>query len=1094
MYQRSERGRRSGLMLLGVFIFLLTGSLTAFGQTQAQEQGTLTQTFSFERPLLRTIEVNGESYTSLAMPGSITLGERAGMPALPVHYTQILLPPGKTVAKITVTGTAQDCTPDNVDLRSNPIFAYQNPVPIGSAPQEELYFDESVYGSADPTPATNYRGANTGFCRGYAIFSIGLHPLRYAPASGTLSYYPEMILEIELADTGEINPFLRPGKTSDAEWVGNLVRNPSAIKDYSSLPFNRAEYPGGLCDPADDYDYVIITTTQNSLDYWATNPSTPYNWDSLMAKHTALDGFACTLVTVQDIMAESDYENSDPLFNDTEARVREFCRDAYQDWGIDYVMIGADAEWIPAREMDYQYEYNVDSDIYWNHLDNTFNDDHDSYWGESGDTGFDLYAEMFIGRVTCDVPQDVSNWLNKSFYYVDAVDKDYLDNAAFYGGNTGWSCQGDDFIDYSAIYGCDQWLGPDPWNNDPPYPSWLGFQYGFETWNLENPGCEYDMTCMWTAEPPNAGGWMGGSESAAITGFRNDISDDKVALISGIAHANEYMSLDVYYDDWEDLYHNSVPFFIHDYGCHCGDMDAADDGVLHSMLFHSDTELAFGCVYNTGYGWGNFDNTGSSSALQQKSFWDYMFDVANNSGSVLNWQTGKAMAYARDLMAPLIDEDPSYGTWRGIIQSCLLFGDPGQVIKPPVMPTLIYNFPAGLPEGFHPPGPTTDVTLEIREGEEQLIPGSAYMHYRFDPNDNYTSVQLVSLGNDLFEAQLPNTAPGDEPEFYFSAEGNGGSTVYSPPFAPLATYSFTVCMVRTFFEDDFESDRNWKVTNIAVQAGEWVRDVPIGNGNYGDPVNDADGSGHCFITGNDSSYDDVDGGPTWLTSPAFDLSSGDAEVSFYSWFYNDDGDDPFTVSVSNDNGANWAAVDSTMGGEGGWIQKSFRVADFVTPSSQVKVRFATKDQPDNSMTEAGVDGFLVKRLITEPALWAQAYSFSAPTGCSIPALLDAGVANAGRHYVLGASLSGSSPGYTLPGGLVLPLNWDWVTSLVVSNPGHPAFVNFHGDLDGSGAASATLNIGAGVAAPYVGKELTLAFALTGNFDFVSDPIEIEITP
>ena len=88
--------------------------------------------------------------------------------------------------------------------------------------------------------------------------------------------------------------------------------------------------------------------------------------------------------------------------------------------------------------------------------------------------------------------------------------------------------------------------------------------------------------------------------------------------------------MDVYDSTWESEYHNTKPFFLHDYGCHCGDMDAEDDGVLHSMLMHSDTELAFATVYNTGYGWGNLDGTNSSSSLQQKSFWDYLFDVVNN--------------------------------------------------------------------------------------------------------------------------------------------------------------------------------------------------------------------------------------------------------------------------------------------------------------------------------------------------------------------------------------------------------------------------------------------------------------------------------
>ena len=232
--------------------------------------------------------------------------------------------------------------------------------------------------------------------------------------------------------------------------------------------------------------------------------------------------------------------------------------------------------------------------------------------------------------------------MTKSFYYLDHNEMDYLDNAAFYGGNTGWNCEGDDFMDFSAIKGTNDWLGPIP-HSDGPWPTWLGFLYGFETFNAENSGIPYNLSVMWTAEPPNPG-WKGGSESQAITGLRDAINADQVTLLSGIAHANSQMSLDVYDTSWESQYHNTKPFFIHDYGCHCGDMDASDDGVLHSMLFHSDTELAFGCVYNTGYGWGNFDTTNSSSALQTKLFWDYFFDVQNNSINPSNWQLAKAHA------------------------------------------------------------------------------------------------------------------------------------------------------------------------------------------------------------------------------------------------------------------------------------------------------------------------------------------------------------------------------------------------------------------------------------------------------------------
>jgi hypothetical protein len=911
------------------------------------------------------------------------------------------------------------------------------------------------------------------------------------PATGELAYFSEMTVRVDLKDAAGTNPFLR-NKKSDEEWVKRLVYNPGAASTYTLNGSSREGYPGGMCDPSNKYDYVIITTTTNSLHDWQTSPTTPYNWQSLMDYHTQNHGLSCTLVTIQDIDIHPDYQNPDPLFDDLEAHIREFCKDAYLDWETDYILIGGDGEntFIPAREMDSSAEDNVDADIYWNHLDKTFNDDQDDYWGEEGDSGFDLYAELFIGRITADVPKDVSNWMKKCFYYMDSEDRLYLDNAAFYGGDTGWNCQGDDFVDYSAIKGTDNWLGPNPGANT--YPSWLGFQYGFETWNTENPGVEYDMTVKWTAEPPNPGGWMGGNNSAAINGLRNSINNNECALISAIAHANSNMSMDVKASDWENLYHNTEPFLVHDYGCHCGDMDAADDGVLHSMLLHSDTELAFACVYNTGFGWGNYNNTCSSSALQQKSFWDYLFDVTQNSGHTDNWQMGKAQAYSKDLMAPTINTG---GSWRSIIQCCLLFGDPAMRIKPPGLPALVLSFPEGLPGDVQPPGLAHDLTIQIKAGKENYVAGSGTLYYRFDSGSAYQTAPVTPLGGDLFEATLPNTVPGDEPEFYFSVKGDGGTTIYSPWNAPAQVYAFDVYFVEELFHDDFEQDLGWTVQNINLQDGPWERGKPAGDGTRGDPLKDGDGSGKCYLTDNVAGNSDVDGGPTILTSPVIDLSDGDAQISYYRWHYNDDHDDYFTVEVSNDGGTTWKVAEKTIG-SGGWNFHAFNISDFITPSAQVQVRFQAIDQPNNSVTEAGLDAFMVLRLIHDASLWADAYSIPVSTGGKVNYSLDAGPANASQAYMLMGSLSGTSPGFPLPGGKIMPLNWDAFTTLIVNNSGTPAFQKFMGPLDAMGTASATFDTLGPLDPIFIGLEASFAFLLWTPpvWDFTSNAIGVVFDP
>jgi hypothetical protein len=729
-YFKKRATSRGAIGTIFCVCLMLTSMATAINISQTNKTSetinvkSLSYTFLFEEPNLQLTSVDSQDFTLVEMKGCNAIGKNAGEPMIPVKPVKLLLPPMKDVKSINIIGNPVEIELNDFNLLDKPVFPYQNPIPIGDS-QINFIIDYDSYSTNALYPGELKEYYHIGYSHGYSILDITLNPLQYNPASGELKYYPEMIVNIELQDSGYVNTFYR-NNPNDKAWVEKLVCNPEITDMYTSdIP--TFEYPGGLCDPSDNYDYVIITTTENDLDYWSTSEETPYNWESLINKHQEDDGFNCTLVTVEEIDDCIDYHDSDPIFNDQQAHIREFCKDAYEDWGTCYVLIAGDADTIPARQLYYQYEGTVDSDLYWSNLNDNFNADHDSQWGEAGDNGFDLYSELYIGRVTCDSPQDASNWMKKSFYYADSFEDTYLDNAAFYGGDTGWNCQGDDFVDYSAIKGTDNWLGPNPGSTG-PFPAWAGFQFGFETWNEENLDNQYNLSVKWTAESPNPGGWQGGSTSAAIEGLKTAINNDQVTLISGIAHANPSMSLDVDDTDWESQYHNTKPFFITDYGCHCGDFNDGD-GVLESMLFHSDTKLAFGCVYNTGYGWGQYDDTNSSSSFQQKQFWNYFFNMENYSGDYDNWQLGKGHAWSKDSMAPTIDWDYTSGTWRGVIECCLLFGDPAQLIKTPHP-----SQPPVTPEA--PEGPSKWIkNIECTFSAVTTDPEGEQIYYLFDWDD-----------------------------------------------------------------------------------------------------------------------------------------------------------------------------------------------------------------------------------------------------------------------------------------------------------------------------------------------------------------------
>ncbi len=283
--------------------------------------------------------------------------------------------------------------------------------------------------------------------------------------------------------------------------------------------------------------------------------------------------------------------------------------------------------------------------------------------------------------------------------------------------------------------------------------------------------------------------------------------------------------------------------------------------------------------------------------------------------------------------------------------------------------TLVTPIPASVD-----PGVTSQLTIAIDPRDEVVTPGSEVLRYR-DDGGSYQTIALAPAGGMNYTATLPASLCGSSPEFFFQATGDMSGTLSLPSDGAADPFTTLVGDLAVVFSDNFESNMGWSVSGDANGAGEgeWERGVPGGDGSRGDAPSDFDGSGQCYVTGNGAagSNTDVDGGNTILTSPAFDVSGNPgATISYARWYDNTGsgtggapGADVFTVQISNNNGANWSNLEvvgpTGAGSSGGWVEVELNIGDFVTPTSQVRVRFIAEDAGTGSVIEAAVDAISV---------------------------------------------------------------------------------------------------------------------------------------
>ncbi|MHC4416258.1 MAG: hypothetical protein ACYS0G_13335, partial [Planctomycetota bacterium] len=287
----------------------------------------------------------------------------------------------------------------------------------------------------------------------------------------------------------------------------------------------------------------------------------------------------------------------------------------------------------------------------------------------------------------------------------------------------------------------------------------------------------------------------------------------------------------------------------------------------------------------------------------------------------------------------------------------------------PPLDLLVFMFPDGVPEIINPDGGTT-FRVEVSGLAAEPEPGTGLLHYSASGvGRDFVEIPMVEIEPNIYDAVFPAIACRNLLEFFVTVETTTGDLVRFPPefedgqiVAPF--FGVSAASVDVIFEDDFETDLGWSVVTTAT-GGQWERGVPAVGGDRWEPHIDADGSGQCYVTGNDGS--DVDDGSTTLTSPVLDATVKDPLITYWRWYYTRPVQDVFLIEVSENGGSSWVNLETVSGAEarGGWWQKSFWVADVITPTNQFRIRFIASDTGLNSIVEAGVDGVRLRSVDCE---------------------------------------------------------------------------------------------------------------------------------
>ena len=360
-----------------------------------EAEGTLGLTFAPE-----PYQISAYSDGQLITMEGFGLRPQVGKPLLPARTQLFMLPPGAVVRSIEVFSEDLQPLEGSHDIRAAGPRSDLSATPAELAADWEAREDvrRRTYSSNEVYPPQAVEITAAGSLREYAYVAVTYHPFAYHPRSGRL----ELRRRVEAAvhyETITDAPCPAPDQAT-ANRAERLFENFAEMRSQYPPPAIAGE------SAEDVYPYVVLTVP--SLEA-AVETSTFMGWKAQLGLNPRIVLTTDTLITSQ--------PGQDQL-----EQIRNFLREYYQPWGIEYLLIVGSFPTLPMRYCyPDPYISQVPTDYYFADLSlpdsESWNLDGDSYLGEYEDDLPDFLAEIVVGRVPTNDPDHITYALDKTVLF-----------------------------------------------------------------------------------------------------------------------------------------------------------------------------------------------------------------------------------------------------------------------------------------------------------------------------------------------------------------------------------------------------------------------------------------------------------------------------------------------------------------------------------------------------------------------------------------------------------------------------------------------------------------------------------------------------